>query len=721
MSIFDFLFEITEQKLNKMIEKNDVKGLIKALDKGKGDIRKRAAETLGTLKKPEAVEPLILLLAEDDEDLKIKSIDALGKIEDGRAVTSLIETLKDENLKIRETATIALKKIGLHSMTPGQRAFYFLAVEEWYELLKLGEASVDTLITAMKEGDTEVRENAAKTLESLGTIAVPHFIGALQDAKWYVRERAAEGLGTLEDRRAIQPLIKLLEDENFRVQQKTCWALGKMGDEAVLPLLAILNNRGAKIRAEAANALGDLRDIRAVEPLTAALREHNPRLRAGAAEALGNIGDRSAVRPLIEALNDRESGIRKEAAEALGKIRDENSLEPLVRTLQDMNTEIRNTVVKSLANFGEPAVENLIEALKFKTWFVREGAAVALGEIGDNRAVQPLLEALKDENEYVRSEAAKALGKTGDKKAYYPVLRLLLDSERGAVRAAAAEALGSLQDERAVQNLIASLRDKDADVSEKSALALAKIGEPALEGLLEVIKLLSNSDIRDKAVIALGNIGDPRAVVPMLPLLRDRNPKVCERTAEMLGQIPDPRAIGHILKACEGGFLDKIAAAKALEKILWANKDIKEKQETILCRECYSRFGEYAIKTPLFNDNRRIIFSACRNCGSGQYFDDADEIIAYLDKKMMKKHWQNDGKLFVNWLKVKIPFDFDSVVIMDVGEYEVEEFIMKIRNDNDSERVSRLKEIKVMLSPGCPLPQLKLNLLEETFGEVEME
>ena len=720
MGILDFLFEITETKLNKMIDKKDTKGIIKALQKGKPQIRREAAKALGDMKAGKAVGLLVSILGEEDADLKLTCIESLGKIEDHKAVVPLIECLKDEDVKIRKSATDALKKIGVQAMNPGQKAFYFLASDEWEELQNMGEASVETLVTAIKEGDTQVRDKAAKALENLGDISVPCFIKLLEDIKWYVREISAKALGRLHSKKAIEPLIGILGDENFRVQKKAVWALGELGKDAVEPLLSTFEKGGGRIRPELAEALGKIGDRKPVPALIKALTDYNPRLRSQAATALGNIGDNTAVAPLLDSLNDRESKIRREAAEALGKIRDKRALEHLTRTLQDRDPEIRDTVIKALANLGEAAVEDLITALKYRKWFVREGAAASLGEIGDKRAVEPLIEALSDENDYVRSASAKALGNIGDKRAYRPVLKLLLDGKSGGTRAAAAEAMGGLRDKRAVMFLIDALRDNDSDVKEKAAIALGKMGEPAVEGLIETIKLLANSDIRAMAVNSLGNIGDHRAVVPLFPMLRDRNPRVRKKAAEALGKIPDPRAIGHIIKACEGEFLDKISGAKALERIFWANKTIKDKHEEIICSLCYCRFSEYSIKTPLFNDNRKIFYHACRGCGSGQYFENTGEVVAYLDNTMEKKDWQTDGKLYVNWFKIKEPFDFDSVIIANADEYEVEEFIMKIRNDMDETRLDKLKKMTVTISKGCQLPQLKINLLRETFDKVNL-
>jgi len=60
-------------------------------------------------------------------------------------------------------------------------------------------------------------------------------------------------------------------------------------------------------------------------------------------------------------------------------------------------------------------VKGLIKALRHKDGYVREGAAGALGEIGDERAVEPLIRALKDEYSGVRERVAEALVKIGNR------------------------------------------------------------------------------------------------------------------------------------------------------------------------------------------------------------------------------------------------------------------------------------------------------------------
>lgn len=117
-------------------------------------------------------------------------------------------------------------------------------------------------------------------------------LGDRQD--WHVRHDAAAALGEVGDPRAVEPLIACLRDPSEAVCDVAGWALGEIGD------------------------------ARAVEPLIAALADKDPLLRSAVATALGKLGDPRAVEPLVLALRDRgdDNGnggawVRQTAAQAL--------------------------------------------------------------------------------------------------------------------------------------------------------------------------------------------------------------------------------------------------------------------------------------------------------------------------------------------------------------------------------------------------------------------
>ncbi len=74
-------------------------------------------------------------------------------------------------------------------------------------------------------------------------------------------------------------------------------------------------------REEAAEALGEIRDPKAVDPLIGALKDRDHEVREEAAEALGKIGDRRAAEPLNALLGDPDPKVRRAAESALARMR----------------------------------------------------------------------------------------------------------------------------------------------------------------------------------------------------------------------------------------------------------------------------------------------------------------------------------------------------------------------------------------------------------------
>ncbi len=158
-----------------------------------------------------------------------------------------------------------------------------------------------------------------------------------------------------------------------------------------------------------------LKAKRDVEGLISALnyrRDHDVRIEA--AIALGEIRDERAVEPLIEALKADWILVAK-AAWALGEIGDVRAVEPLIPALEgELSTEATLPAKGALIKIGGAAVTGLIQALKNEDSNVRERAAEVLGEIGDKRAVEPLAEALQDWDPAVSGAAAEALEGIGE-------------------------------------------------------------------------------------------------------------------------------------------------------------------------------------------------------------------------------------------------------------------------------------------------------------------
>lgn len=86
--------------------------------------------------------------------------------------------------------------------------------------------------------------------------------------------------------------------------------------------------------------------------------------------------------------------------------------------LHDTDKQVRQAAIKALVRIGAPAVDPLIKALKEKNPDVQTAAAKALGLIGDKRAVLPLVEMMKNSYDVeLMFEIAVALTQIGDERA----------------------------------------------------------------------------------------------------------------------------------------------------------------------------------------------------------------------------------------------------------------------------------------------------------------
>ena len=361
---------IAKKKWDKCIEIGApaVAALSAALQDSDHHVRKVAADGLGRIGDARAVEPLSAALKDsDDSDSNVRraAVEALEKIGDTRAVEALIAVLKDSHRwVVRPAAAYALGRIGdaraveplIAALKDSHSDLRRAAVEA---LEKIGDArAVEALMAALKD-DGELVHEAADAMVKFGTATVEPLMVALKDGDCNVRKQAAYALGRIGDVRAVEPLIAALKDTDRKVRSEAAYVLGKVGDaRAVGPLMTALKDSDSHVRWAAAGALGKIGDARVVEPLIAVLKDGDRWVRGEAAEALEKMGWRPgqdessaaywvdkrrwdrcieigalAVVPLIGALGDGEWSVRQAAADTLVKLYTSNLLDEAYKQL----------------------------------------------------------------------------------------------------------------------------------------------------------------------------------------------------------------------------------------------------------------------------------------------------------------------------------------------------------------------------------------------------
>jgi HEAT repeat protein len=149
------------------------------------------------------------------------------------------------------------------------------------------------------------------------------YLEALKSENITVRKEAVYYLGENKEEDAVPLLIQLLsQDQSKEVRIKAIEALGKIGgidnNSHVDTLIGILRENDTEILTAAVEALGKIKDPKAVKPLINLL--DNRDIRLAAIWALGNVGDKGAVPALTGLLNSDDKYVRHNSTQALKQI-----------------------------------------------------------------------------------------------------------------------------------------------------------------------------------------------------------------------------------------------------------------------------------------------------------------------------------------------------------------------------------------------------------------
>jgi HEAT repeat protein len=358
-------------------------------------------------------------------------------------------------------------------------------------------------------------------------------------------------------------------------------------------------------RGHAADALGEIGDLRAVEPLLATWYKNDEVYSATSiVKAFCKIGDTRAVAPLIQILSESEYP-EKNIVDVLARLGDARIIETLINAIGTWAHHAHNELLFFGGVAFEPLVNDVMDGPGDITQWDDENNASVLAKIGGvhavktlihapqiirdrehsldvrdnifaigNGAIEPLLEVIEDEKEdnSIQYWAALALAKFGDVRAVEPLIRALKGADSD-VRAEAAYELGEFGDSRAVEPLLSALKNENEFVREEAANALellnnattdddanaekqlaTKAGEAIDHDAVEESINLSgddDSEVRQNAIETLGQIGDTRAVEPLINALHDNDADVRQEAIEALGRIGDPRAVEPLLNALQ--------------------------------------------------------------------------------------------------------------------------------------------------------------------------
>ena len=265
---------------------------------------------------------------------------AVKKLSKGEVIDATLNKFAVRDTKNRGELAALLKVIGSEAITP----------------------AINKLI---EDEDAAVRRNLIQLVIGFKEAARPKVEIFLFDERWYVVRNMAMILGEIRSEKSLNPLSRVVNHSDFRVQREVIHALTKIGGKRVPAFfLRILEEAPQQLSLIIINSLGLLGDTTATGSLVdiATKRElfyRNYELRKQAINSLGRLKDQTAVDPLGKILLKGEfmGGIRNEdlridAAKALGRIGGQKAAEVLFIAAKKRNRNIKRAAEASLASMG---------------------------------------------------------------------------------------------------------------------------------------------------------------------------------------------------------------------------------------------------------------------------------------------------------------------------------------------------------------------------------
>jgi HEAT repeat protein len=459
-----------------------------------------------------------------------------------------------------------------------------------------------------------------------------------------LRFNIIEALGNHNAGEAVEPLLKVLEEDNFFLSYAAIHSLGEIGERRVQPhLIKMLWNE--MLDTAAVTALGNTADLSAVEAIGEWL--NSPQGDAAvAAQALGgvlrkNIPLDTNTGSCHENLVDvgqrllsvlTPAGLEKLVHSVPGidpsdlPLENARHLPDLALVIGALAAAVKTSQINTIEEF-EP--DHLFSALVrlLKNPDAHRAAAAALARIG-KPALPWLVEVLhplsainaEETDDLYRREAAFALGEIRDLEAV-PSLIAALSADDPEVAMAAAESLGKIGGEQAVGALLAQFNHPSAGVRKAVVHALQKMKN--LVNYKDVARRLESPDplIKETAIHLLANspaiVKEDQVIVALiLESLADANPMVRRAAVEALPNFEDAQIPSALSDAIQNGDPDiRAAAARSLGS-------------------CNPQFALPLLYEALHDTNPWVKLYSCRSIGEFGQAESFQKIVPLLKDPM---------------------------------------------------------------------------------------
>ncbi|MEW6709594.1 MAG: HEAT repeat domain-containing protein [Candidatus Riflebacteria bacterium] len=215
-----------------------------------------------------------------------------------------------------------------------------------------------------------------------------------------------KALGDIEDSSASDRIIRLFSHQNPDIVALAVETLGKIGDPSNLG--AIINlyhpDKHPRVKACIVSAAGKmaLPDDQILDFIARALTDNDARVRANAVEALENLKIANTARLLLPMLEDEDNRVRANVIKALWNKDDHNKLLEALKTMaNDENPWMKASCIFVLDRVDIPGrIELLADMCLEEHPKIRENARQAIFRVHDLECLPYWLELISNEHEF---------------------------------------------------------------------------------------------------------------------------------------------------------------------------------------------------------------------------------------------------------------------------------------------------------------------------------
>ncbi len=534
-------------------------------------VRRDACESIAESRSGEYVSELVKVLEDTDLGVTEAALNALIAIGGESVAVAVIPTLASEDVAIRNIGIEILEQLGSVAVAPVGEVLGDPdddVVKFGVDILsKIKDPRVESLLAPLVEHkNPNVRAAVVLCMGKVDVAtAVPTLLKALDDSEEWVRFNAIEGLGHLEDKRALDALFAIIEKESGLVQEAAL--------DAVARIASMEDSIRVLPKVEALMAKGHILSVGAVVELI------EKALMPGSTMSLSAESREVFFKCFSEAVGNEDRETQERGLRGLGRLRMPEGIEcvlNLIEALQEVDEDMEDLLVDTIAStIGHGALPEsvLVELSKGG-----KSLKVLVRAIADLRSAEavPVLEGLiKEAGKEEGRLIVEALEKIGspDSKA---VLARLLSHEDGHTRETAARAFAALAADDAVGPIFEALKvEPYKDVMEKMTDALTLIpSEEVKDGFCSLIESEKDS-LREMGARGLGMVCYEGVLDSLRKAAADDNVSVRKAAYRSMTMLGIAEAIDDLVVALSDPDDDvKLSVMKGLSG--WTGTALKE-------------------------------------------------------------------------------------------------------------------------------------------------